>query len=77
MLRIPHCLDSELTDGGKVVSLTRRLRSTPQTLFSLEFLATNPEVLVRFLALPDFLRSSWSGTESAQPRESRKQRIRP
>jgi hypothetical protein len=30
MLGIPHCLDSELTDGGEVISLTRRLCSTPQ-----------------------------------------------
>jgi hypothetical protein len=30
MLRIPHCLDSRLTDGGKVVSPTHRPRSTPQ-----------------------------------------------
>jgi hypothetical protein len=30
MLRIPHCLGSRLTDGGKVVSLTRRPLPTPQ-----------------------------------------------
>jgi hypothetical protein len=30
MLRISHCRDSRLTDGGKVVSLTHRPRSTPQ-----------------------------------------------
>jgi hypothetical protein len=30
MLRIPHCLDSRPTDGGKVVSPTHRRRSTPQ-----------------------------------------------
>jgi hypothetical protein len=35
----------------------------------LEFLAADPEVLVRFPALPDFLRSSGSGTGSTQPRE--------
>jgi hypothetical protein len=29
MLRIPHCLDNRLTDGGKVVSLTHPL-SKPQ-----------------------------------------------
>jgi hypothetical protein len=29
MLMIPHCLDSRLTDGGKVVSSTHRPRSTP------------------------------------------------
>jgi hypothetical protein len=33
------------------------------------FLATYPEVWVRFLALPDFVRSSGSGTESTKPRE--------
>jgi hypothetical protein len=33
MLRIPHCLDSRLTDGGKVVSPTHRPRSTPQKHF--------------------------------------------
>jgi hypothetical protein len=30
MLRIPHCLDSRLTDGGKVVIPTHRPLSTPQ-----------------------------------------------
>jgi hypothetical protein len=34
-----------------------------------EFLATDPEVLVWFPELPDFLRSSGSVTESTQPRE--------
>jgi hypothetical protein len=28
MLRIPHCLVNRLTDGGKLVSLTHRPRST-------------------------------------------------
>jgi hypothetical protein len=32
-----------------------------------EFLATDPEVRVRFPTLPDFLRSSGSGTWSTQP----------
>jgi hypothetical protein len=32
-------------------------------------LATDPEVRFRFPALPDFLRSSGSGTGSTQPRE--------
>jgi hypothetical protein len=35
MLRIPHSLDSQLTDGGKVVSLTHRPLSTPQKMFIL------------------------------------------
>jgi hypothetical protein len=30
MLRIPHCLDNRLTDGGKVVSPTHRPHFTPQ-----------------------------------------------
>jgi hypothetical protein len=34
-----------------------------------EFLATDPEIRVRFQMLPDFLRSSVSGTGSTQPRE--------
>jgi hypothetical protein len=34
-----------------------------------EFLATYPEVLFRFPAVPDFLRSSGSGTGSIQPRD--------
>jgi hypothetical protein len=34
-----------------------------------EFLAKDPEVRIRFPALPDFLRSSGSGMGSTQPRE--------
>jgi hypothetical protein len=30
MLRIPHCLDNRLTDGGKVVSPTHPPYFTPQ-----------------------------------------------
>jgi hypothetical protein len=30
MLRIPHCLDNRLTDGGKVVSPTHPPHFTPQ-----------------------------------------------
>jgi hypothetical protein len=30
MLRIPHCLDNRLTDGGRIVSLTHRQRTTRQ-----------------------------------------------
>jgi hypothetical protein len=30
MLRIQHCLDNRLTDGGKIVSPTHRQRSAPQ-----------------------------------------------
>jgi hypothetical protein len=38
MFKIPHCLDNWLTDGGEVVSLTRRPRSTPQKHFFFLFL---------------------------------------
>jgi hypothetical protein len=34
-----------------------------------QFLDTDPEVRVRFPALPDYLRSSGSGTGSTQPCE--------
>jgi hypothetical protein len=37
--------------------------------FLVDKVATDPEVRVRFPALPDFLRSSGSGTGSIQPRE--------
>jgi hypothetical protein len=30
MSRIPHCLDARLTNGGEIISLTRRPRFTPQ-----------------------------------------------
>jgi hypothetical protein len=33
MLRIPYCLDNVLTDGGKVISFTRRPRFTKQKHF--------------------------------------------
>jgi hypothetical protein len=37
MLRIPHCVDNQLTDGGEVVSLMRQPRSCPfgKTKFSI------------------------------------------
>jgi hypothetical protein len=33
ILRIPHCLDNRITNGGEVVSLKRRPRFTPRTIF--------------------------------------------
>jgi hypothetical protein len=35
MLRIPHCLDNQLTDDGKAVSLTHQPHFTPQKHFFL------------------------------------------
>jgi hypothetical protein len=37
MLRITHCLDIGFRDGGKVVSLTHRPRSTSQKQYSSAF----------------------------------------
>jgi hypothetical protein len=34
-----------------------------------QFLATDPEIQFQFPTVPDFLRSSGSGTGSTQPRE--------
>jgi hypothetical protein len=54
MLMIPHCLDSRLTDGGKVVSLTHLLHFTPQKHYYFNASGTNfcyrlskPQGLVR------------------------------
>jgi hypothetical protein len=44
-------------------------KKTASVVFWSEFLLTDPEVRVRFLALPDFLRSSGSELGSSQPRE--------
>jgi hypothetical protein len=40
-----------------------------------EFLATDPEVRVRFSALLYFLRSSGSGTRSTEPREHKEEKV--
>jgi hypothetical protein len=37
MLRIPHCLDNRLTEGGEVVSLMCRLHPAPQKHFHILF----------------------------------------
>jgi hypothetical protein len=60
-----------LRDGrGLEVTAIRLWRpNTASVVQWLEFLATDPEIQVRFPALPHFLRSSGSGTGSAQPRE--------
>jgi hypothetical protein len=41
MLRIPHCLDNWLADGGKVVNPTHRPRSTPQKHYFLLLVLTS------------------------------------
>jgi hypothetical protein len=38
MLEIPHCIHNRLTDGGDVISLTRRPRSTSRNIFWHSFL---------------------------------------
>jgi hypothetical protein len=42
---------------------------TTSVVYWLEFLATDPDVWIQLPALPDFLRSSGSGTGSTQPQE--------
>jgi hypothetical protein len=46
-----------------------KLQLIASVVYWSEFLTTDPEVRVRFPALPDFLSSSGSGTGSTQPRE--------
>jgi hypothetical protein len=43
MLRFPHCLDNRLTDGGEIVSLTRRPLSNPQKI---SYIASSHEYLL-------------------------------
>jgi hypothetical protein len=57
-----------LLTGWKNIGMFRKARTASVVLGS-EFLAPDPEVHVRFPALPDFLRSSGSGTGFTQPRE--------
>jgi hypothetical protein len=38
MLRIPQCLDSRLSDGGEVVSLTRQLQNVTSRLNKILYL---------------------------------------
>jgi hypothetical protein len=60
------CLDCEPPVNKRIISNYFTLHFRYH--FS-DFLATDPEVRVRFPALPDFLASSGSGTGSTQPRE--------
>jgi hypothetical protein len=45
------------------------MKTTVSVVWWSGFLAIDPEVVVRFPTLPDFLRNSGSGTGSTQPRE--------
>jgi hypothetical protein len=53
----------------KMILRNKYKQQWPPMWFSGQFLATDPEAWVRFPVLPDFLRSSGSGTWSTQPRE--------
>jgi hypothetical protein len=53
MLRFPHCLDKRLTDGGKIVSPTRPLVSTPQKHYS----SASDLVTYSFFVIPLYLQS--------------------
>jgi hypothetical protein len=59
MLEIPHCLEHRLTDGGEVISLTRRPWCTQQNFFSLSGIhsylrLSKPHVVVRLEKLGQF-----------------------
>jgi hypothetical protein len=47
MLRIPHCLDNRLTDGGKVVSPTHPPHVTPQKHYYLYVSDTHSGLEIR------------------------------
>jgi hypothetical protein len=60
----------KLDKGGNLINLSKKYSvGYSCVVWWSEFLATDPEVRVRFLVLPDFLRSSGSGAESTQPGE--------
>jgi hypothetical protein len=59
-------MGSPFWNCGIVIQFWSRIEQHRPLQWS-EFLATDPQVQVRFPALPDFLRSSGSGTGSTQP----------
>jgi hypothetical protein len=71
MLRIAHFLGNRLTDGGEVVSLTHRPRSTPQkhcsSAYDTHFCykLSQPQGLVRLEGLGTLKNSFASGLEPA------------
>jgi hypothetical protein len=68
---IPHCLDSRLTDGGKVVSLTHPPHFTPKNMIIFMFLVlisvsfSKSEGLVRPEGLGKFKKITSSSFEPA------------
>jgi hypothetical protein len=70
MLRIPHCVDNLLTDGGKVVSLTHPSHFSPQKHYYFNVSGTHfcwrlskPQGLVRPEGLRKFIKITSSGIE--------------
>jgi hypothetical protein len=53
----------------ELLAILYRSEPTASVVWWSELLTTDPDVLVRFPELPDFLRSSGSGTGSTQPHE--------
>jgi hypothetical protein len=56
-------------DAQRILFLIPEGTETASVVWWSELLATDPEVRIRFPALPDFLSSRESGTGSTQPRE--------
>jgi hypothetical protein len=69
-LELVKCIMSVGTEGGTKPASNYTFfygKGTTFVVYWSEFLATDPEVRVRFPALPDFLRSSGFGMGSTQP----------
>jgi hypothetical protein len=71
MLRIPHCLDNRLIDGGKVVGPKNLPQFTPQKRYYFNVSGTHfclrlskPQGLVRLEGLGKFKKITSSGIES-------------
>jgi hypothetical protein len=63
-----QCLEKIALHIQLNLNLSNEFPQSASVVYWSEFLAADPEVRVRFPALPDFLRSSGSGTGSTQRR---------
>jgi hypothetical protein len=70
MLRIPHCLDSRLTDGGKDVISMHRPRSTPQKHYYVSVSGTHDRLCGLVVTVLDYR----SGGPGSIPGTTRKKK---